>query len=158
MILMFALAACGGSGGTTGVGGSGGAGGSSGTGGAAGGGGTTGTGGTGGVACGGVACGSNQVCAHPSCGGGVAVCIPLGDAGQCAAGFTMTDQCSPGSGPGCIPPPCDPPPPRCVDVPPACLGAPSCSCLPSNVCQQPNGQFGGSCANVSNGSVLCLSA
>lgn len=172
VILVLAIAACGGGsgakdgGGGAGTGGSGGSGaggsgaggtstGGSGVGGSAG----SGTGGTGGgAACGGVTCASNQVCTHPSCGGGIAVCIPLGDAGQCPQGYTMTAQCSSGSGPGCIPPPCTPPAPRCVDVAPACLGTPTCGCLPSNVCEQPNGQYGGTCASVSNGSVFCLSA
>jgi hypothetical protein len=143
-----------GSGGTTGAGGASGA---TGAGGVAG---TTGTGGTAGtgVPCGGATCRADQVCVHPSCGGGVQVCLPLGDAGQCPSGWVMTDQCSSGSGPGCVPPVCDPPPPRCADVPAACSGAPTCSCLPSSVCTQSNGQNGGSCGFVSEANVICGSA
>jgi hypothetical protein len=111
------------------------------------------------AACGSITCRGDQVCVQPSCGGGIAVCIPLGDAGQCPDGYVETAQCSPtSSGPGCVPPPCDPPPPKCVDVPAACSGAPTCGCLPNDVCNQSNGQYGGFCTSVSNGQVLCLSA
>ncbi|HXT99941.1 MAG TPA: hypothetical protein VN903_03050 [Polyangia bacterium] len=150
-----------GHGGTTGAAGSTGAGGSAGT---TGGGGSTGSGGAtgagGGAACGSVRCGANQVCAHPSCGGGVAVCIPLGDGGQCPDNWIKTDLCNApaGAGPGCAPPPCNPPTPSCVDIPSACGGTPTCGCLPANICNLPNGQFGGTCAAVSAGQVLCLSA
>jgi hypothetical protein len=152
-----------GTGGTAGATGAGGAAGTAGAGGAAGStgaAGTTGTGGTGGVVgvpCGGVNCRADQVCVHPTCGG-VQVCDPLGDAGQCPSGWVMTNQCPTSGGPGCIPPACDPPPPKCVDTPAACSGAPMCSCLPADVCTQTNGQSGGSCAFVSEANVVCLSA
>jgi hypothetical protein len=144
-------------GGQAGTAGSASTGGTAGTAGTVGTAGSTGTGGAGHLACGSTTCGANQVCVNPSCGGGAEVCLPLGDAGQCPTGFTRTDQCSPGSGPGCVPPPCDPPPPVCVDISPACGPLPTCSCLPANVCQQQNGQFGGTCATVKSGQVLCLS-
>jgi len=138
--LLFAGACGGGSGGGDAGGGATGSGGSS---------------GAGGGGCGGVSCGGNQVCVHPSCGGGVAVCVPLGDAGQCPSGWTQV-QCP--SGPGCTPPPCTPPAPHCADVPAACSGTPSCTCLPNDICQQSNGQYGGFCTSVSGGQVICLSA
>ena len=103
-------------GGYSGMAGTGKGGGASGAGGAAGAG---GGGRTGGAACGGTTCTANQICVHPVCGLNIAVCIPLGDAGQCATGWVMTDSCGPGTGPGCRPPVCDPPPPSCVDVPAA---------------------------------------
>jgi hypothetical protein len=150
-------AGCGGS--TRGSDGGGGAGGTTGAGGATGSAGTTGSGGAGGgAACGSVRCGANQVCAHPSCGGGVAVCVPLGDAGQCPDNWVKTDACSIGGGPGCVPPACNPPSPSCVDIPAACAGTPTCSCLPANICTLPNGQFGGACAIANDGQVICLSA
>jgi hypothetical protein len=130
-----------------------------GSGGRGGAGGTAGTGGAGGaVACGGVTCGSNQVCVQPSCGGGVAVCTPLGDAGDCPTGWTMTNLCPIAGGAGCVPPPCTPPAPKCVDLPAACGGTPTCGCLPANVCALPNGQYGGSCVTANGKQVLCLSA
>jgi hypothetical protein len=164
-VLLVLAAGCGGGtggndgGGGAGTGGTTGAGGASGSTGAGGAAGATGTGGTGGgVPCGGVSCRADQVCVHPSCGGGAQVCIPLGDAGQCQSGWTMTNQCPTSGGPGCVPPPCDPPPPKCVDIPAACSGAPMCSCLPDTVCTQTNGQYGGICAFVSDANVTCLSA
>ena len=152
--------------GGTGAGGAAGTGGS-GTGGSAGHAGATGTGGTGAGGtgaeggaggnsplCGTAPCASNQVCVHPSCGGGVLVCERLPDGGQCAAGWTYHALCSlnsGGSGPGCEPPPCSPPLPFCADVPSACGGAPTCTCLPSNICQG-----GGQCGAVFNGgNVMC---
>lgn len=161
----------GGHGGTgTGGSGSGGLGGAAGTGGSVGHAGATGTGGTGagGAAgagaeggaggnsplCGTAPCASNQVCVHPSCGGGVLVCERLPDGGQCAAGWTYHALCSlnsGGSGPGCEPPPCSPPTPFCADIPSACGGAPNCTCLPSNICQG-----GGQCGAIFNGgNVMC---
>jgi len=131
-----------------------------GTTGAAGSGGTTGSGGVdGGVTCGDTRCGSNQLCVNPSCGGVlIEICFPLGDAAACPDGYRMKDDCSTTGGPGCVVPPCTPPPPSCADIPAACAGTPSCSCLPREVCQQPNG-LGGHCAfvNVNNGQVSCLS-
>jgi len=166
-VTFMLLAGCGGgqrgadAGGGAAGGGSGGAAaghaGTTGTAGTVGSAGSTGTGGAGQLACGSATCGANQICVSPSCGSGVQVCLPLGDAGQCPAGFKRTDQCSPGSGPGCVPPPCEPPPPFCVDIPSACGATPTCSCLAANVCQQQNGQYGGTCATVSNGRVFCLS-
>lgn len=147
------------SGGTTGTGGKGG---TTGAGGETGG--ATGQGGAaGGV---GVSCGSTtpcaigQVCVHPSCGGGTPPqCDPgLLDGGLCPSGWTYEPQCPPGSGtvPGCIPPACTPPGPYCVVVPAACSGAPSCSCLPSGVCQENGGS--GSCQSATSTEVLCGSA
>ena len=157
----------GGRGGDSGGHGGIGAGGAAGTGGSAGHAGATGTGGTGAGGagaeggaggnsplCGTAPCASNQVCVHPSCGGGVLVCDRLPDGGQCAAGWTYHALCSlnsGGSGPGCEPPPCSPPLPFCADVPSACGGAPTCTCLPSNICQG-----GGQCGAVFNGgNVMC---
>jgi hypothetical protein len=154
-----------GEGGSAGAGaggsGAGGHGGATGTGGAAGRGGTSGTGGggagTNGTLCGTSPCPSNQVCVHPSCGGGNLACDRLPDGGQCAAGWTYHALCSlsvGGSGPGCEPPPCTPPPSFCADVPSACGGKPTCTCLPSNICQ---GQ--GQCGTISvGGDVHCVSA
>jgi hypothetical protein len=136
------------SGGTTGTGGVTGTGGT-GTGG-------TGTGGQGGIFCGDTACASGQVCVHPSCGGGVAVCTPPQDAGTCPAGWTYMAFCVSRGGPGCTPPPCDPPLPYCADVPAACAGTPTCICLPSDVCARNGGNGGCMFANAS--AVMCGSA
>ena len=149
----------GGKGGATGAGGQGGAnGGTTGHGGAAGGGhGGTGAAGQGGTACGtGAPCTGGQVCVHPSCGGGVAICERLPDGGQCASGWTYTANCATGVGPGCIPPPCTPPAPFCADVPAACSGTPTCGCLPTSLCQQ-NGGSGG-CEFANSTEVMCGSA
>lgn len=88
-------------------------------------------------ACGSQACGANQICVHPSCGGGTPVCIPRGDAGTCPSGYTSTSSC-PGQPPGtpmCVPPPCTDPPSFCAEIPAQCEGNLTCSCLPANVCQ-----------------------
>jgi hypothetical protein len=161
-----------GHGGATGTGGAAGRGGTSGTGGAAGRGGTSGTGGAGagagggagagagggagsnGTLCGTSPCPNNQICVHPSCGGGTLVCDRLPDGGQCAAGWTYHALCSlssGGSGSGCQPPPCTPAAQFCADVPAACGGTPTCTCLPSNICDG-----GGQCGTVSTGgNVMC---
>jgi hypothetical protein len=136
--------ATGGAGGT----GAGGSGGGTGSGG-------SGTGGQSGLACGGQTCAPGQLCVHPGCGGGVAVCTPPQDGGICPAGWTSTDFCSPTAA-GCLPPPCDPPPSFCADVPPACAGTPSCGCLPSDICTRNGGT--GACGFISATSVTCLSA
>jgi hypothetical protein len=115
----------------------------------------TGAGGQGGVACGSTTCGSGQVCVHPSCGGGVAVCTPLQDGGTCPAGWTATDFCSP-THPGCVPPPCDPPLPFCANVPATCAGTLNCSCLPSDICTRNGGN--GTCGIVTATDVRCGSA
>jgi hypothetical protein len=150
-----------GGGGDTGAGGS--SGGSTGTGGKGGALGTGGQGGaTGGAGGGGTDCGSaepcstGQICVHLSCGGGVAVCDKLPDGGQCPSGWTFTANCATGVGPGCIPPPCTPPPPVCADLPAACAGTISCSCLPTNICTQNGGS--GSCQFVYSTGVMCGSA
>src|SRR5450631_1036695 len=154
----------GGHGGATGSGGAAGRGGTSGSGGAAGRGGTSGTGGAGagagggagsnGTLCGTSPCPNNQVCVHPSCGGGTLVCDPLPDGGQCPTGWTYHALCSltaGRSGSGCQPPPCTPAAPFCADVPAACGGTPTCTCLPSNICDG-----GGQCGAVSTGgNVMC---
>jgi hypothetical protein len=120
-------------------------------------------GGTGGVdggsnACGSRACSSTEVCVHPGCGGGVPICDPVPDGGQCPTGWTFQSSCPRpgGPGPGCQPPPCTPPAPFCITVPAACSGAPTCSCLPADICTQTGGT--GQCATVTNGEVVCLSA
>jgi hypothetical protein len=145
----------GGHGGATGTGGAAGRGGTSGTGGA--GAGTGGGAGSNGTLCGTSPCSSNQVCVHPSCGGGNLACDRLPDGGQCAAGWTYHALCSlssGGSGSGCEPPPCTPLPSFCADVPSACGGTPTCTCLPSNICQGH-----GQCGIISaGGNVMCLSA
>ncbi|HVV16919.1 MAG TPA: hypothetical protein VHH90_06920 [Polyangia bacterium] len=153
----------GGSGGT--AGGSGGAaggvgvatGGSGGRGGAGGKGGAPGTGGAqvggkGGAApCGTQSCASNEVCVRPGCGGGVAVCEPLADGGQCPTGWILS-LCAGGTGRmGCMPGPCTPPAPFCAPLPASCGGIPNCTCLPFNVC----GQYGGQCTWILNGGVMC---
>jgi hypothetical protein len=151
----------GGSGGDTGTGGS--SGGSTATGGAAGAFGTGGQGGAIGGAgghgtpCGsGAPCSTGQICVRPSCGGGVAVCEKLPDGGQCPSGWTYTGNCATGVGPGCIPPPCTPPPPFCADLPAACSGTPSCVCIPTSLCQE-NGGTGG-CQFVTSTELMCGSA
>jgi hypothetical protein len=110
----------------------------------------------GGHACGSSTCRANQVCVHPSCGGGTApMCfVAPNDAGQCPQGSTYQPHCAPTFGPGCLPAPCVPAPPFCADIPASCGGHPSCVCLPPNVC---NG--GGSCGLVdSTDAVICGSA
>jgi len=111
-----------------------------------------GDGGSGGVPCAGSStpCTAGQVCVHQTCGGPAAVCTPLPDGGQCASGWTRVDQCASGIGPGCEPPPCEPPPPHCADVPVACAGTPSCGCLTIGVCQG-----NGACLIVSGSQVTC---
>ena len=123
-----------------------------GSGGGGGGGDTGGDGGSGGVPCAGSStpCTAGQVCVHQTCGGPAAVCTPLPDGGQCASGWTRVDQCASGIGPGCEPPPCEPPPPHCADVPVACAGTPSCGCLTIGVCQG-----NGACLIVSGSQVTC---
>lgn len=148
----------GGTGGMT-TGGSGGtAGGSGGHGGAGGRGGAPGTGGAqaggkgGGAApCGTQTCASNEICIQPGCGGGVAVCDPVADGGQCPAGWTLT-LCAGGTGRlGCTPGPCTPPAPFCAPLPASCAGAPNCICLPFDVC----GQNGGQCSGIRDRTVMC---
>ena len=107
----------------------------------------------GGHACGSLTCRADQVCVHPSCGGGTPpMCYSTpDDAGQCPQGSTYQPHCPPSFAPGCLPPPCSPSPPFCADIPAACGGHPSCVCLPPDVC---NG--GGACGLVdSTGDVMC---
>ena len=144
-----------GGGGSNGTGGNIGAGGHGGAGGVSGSGGSSGAGGAGGSAvCGSRACTSSEICVHPGCGGGVFVCDPVPDGGQCPSGWTFNQSC-PGTGtaprPGCVPPPCTPPAPFCAPLPASCSGTPSCTCLPFNVC----GQNGGSCGFVQDSNVIC---
>jgi hypothetical protein len=141
----------GGSGGAAGAAGSAGheGGGASGTGGQAGG----GAGGSGG--CGGLTCSSTQVCVHPSCGGAAPQCVAVPAQG-CPSGWAPVTLCtyaSGGSGPGCLPPPCTPPPAFCADVPAACGGTPTCACLGGTICRG-----NGACGFVSGDQVGCLSA
>jgi hypothetical protein len=148
--------ATGGSGGTGGsagaVGGAAGTGGAGGSAGSSGAGGSH-TGGHGGGAgpCGTQSCASNEVCIHPGCGGGVAVCDPLPDGGQCPSGWTQSFCPAPAGRIGCVPGPCTPPAPFCAPLPASCGGSVSCTCLPQNVC----GQNGGQCSWIQNGIVMC---
>jgi hypothetical protein len=108
-----------------------------------------------GHACGASTCRSDQVCVHPSCGGGTPpMCLEHADGGQCPSGWTYQPFCSGGLtvGPGCVPPSsCTPQTPFCADVPASCGGRPSCTCLPANIC---NGN--GSCGSVyTSGDVMC---
>jgi hypothetical protein len=142
-----------GAGGSTGSGGSNGTGGHGAAGGAPGSGGSNGSGGAGGAAmCGSRACTSSEICVHPGCGGGVFVCDPLPDGGQCPSGWMLNQLC-PGTPPhpGCVPPPCTPPAPFCAPLPASCSGTLNCSCLPFNIC----GQNGGSCGFVQDRTVIC---
>jgi hypothetical protein len=111
--------------------------------------------------CGGTVCNSTEVCVHPSCGGGNAICNPLGDAAACPSGWTAA-QCFSGGGtvPGCQPPPCTPPAPYCFPLPAACVSGPSCTCLPYDVCSHADagGLSGGQCGIASARDVTCLSA
>jgi hypothetical protein len=95
-------------------------------------------------------CGTNQICVRPSCGSGSGpVCNAIaGDSGSCPNGFTYSASCYRNAawGPGCVPPPCTPPPPFCVDLPAACAGRLTCSCLDANVCRG-----GGQCGSILNG-------
>jgi hypothetical protein len=163
LLTLGILASCGSStgGGDGGGGQSGnGAAGATGTGGDAGGSGgsagQTGTGGAGGGAGGAATCGersctSGEVCVHPACGGGVAVCDPVPDGGQCPSGW-MQSLCPGASGRiGCVPGPCTPPAPFCAPLPASCSGTPSCTCLPQDIC----GQNGGQCGFVQSGMVTC---
>jgi hypothetical protein len=152
----------------TGGGGTGGEGGANGTGGQGGatagasghGGGGNSDGGAAGQA--GISCGSTspctngQICVHPSCGGGVAVCEKLPAGGQCPSDWTYTGNCATGVGPGCIPPPCTPPAPFCAEVPAVCSGTPSCGCVPASLCQQNGGT--GSCQFANSTEIMCGSA
>lgn len=105
-------------------------------------------GGDAGPICGGSQCGPHQVCVSMSCGGGAAVCTPAPDGGQCPSGLTYSATCAAGR-PGCMDPPCSPPPPSCMDVPAACAAPPTCSCLSFTVCGAMP------CASVVNGQVFC---
>jgi hypothetical protein len=110
--------------------------------------------------CQGVTCGPNDVCVHPSCGGGVPICQPVDDAGMCPPGWQHQPNCFQAgyAGPGCAPPPCQPPAPFCAPKPPACGNTVTCNCLPFNICQGEAG-FGGQCAFISGTrDVTCLSA
>jgi hypothetical protein len=138
-------------GGSTGTGGEGSALGTGGQGGA-----TGGAGGHGNPCSSAEPCSTGQICVHLSCGSGVAVCEELPDGGQCPSGWAYTANCATGVGPGCIPPPCTPPPPFCADVPGACSGTPTCNCLPTNLCIQ-NGGSGG-CQFANSTEVMCGSA
>ena len=141
-----------GSGGTAGEGGS-----SAGSGGAGGAAGATGTGGSsaggagGAAACGDRSCTSSEVCVRPGCGGGVAVCDPLPDGGQCPSGWTESLCGGTPNRTGCVPPPCTPPTPFCTPLPSSCSGTPSCACLPQNIC----GQNGGQCGFIEGGTAVC---
>jgi hypothetical protein len=122
------------------------------------GGGSTGNGGsTAFPACGTQTCTSNQICVHPSCGGGIApACIMLNDGGLCPSGWTYSSFCNNllSSGPGCRPPPCVNPPAFCASIPAGCGNAITCGCLPTNVCSG-----SGSCGLIQNGTdVVCMSA
>jgi hypothetical protein len=145
----------GGRGGAAGTGGRGGAAATGGRGGAAGTTGSAGMGGSGGAACGARACTSSELCVHPSCGGAAPACLPAPDSGQCPAGYTLRicPLIGGGTGPGCEPPPCQPPDPYCLTPPASCGAMPTCPCLPSDVCHG-----GGACGIVSKSEVLCLSA
>ena len=146
-------AGAGGSGGGAGGDGGGGqadGGGGGGVGGGAGG----GAGGSGGSSlCGTTACAAGEICVHPGCGGGVQVCDPVPDGGQCPSGWTFETLCArTPPGPGCIPPPCTPPAPFCAPLPASCSGNATCLCLPFDVC----GQNGGQCSTVQQGlNVMC---
>jgi hypothetical protein len=146
--------------GGTGPVGAGGTGGVAGVSGASGG--HSGTGGAGTITCGTSSCTSGQICVHPSCGGGVPPqCVPLVvDGGQCAIGWTYQTRCPIGSGtvPGCVPPPCTPPPQLCAPLPSACAGTPSCTCLPSTVCMPNGATTGGQCQFVNGQIVMCGAA
>jgi hypothetical protein len=109
----------------------------------------------GGQACGSAMCKTNQVCVHPSCGGGTPPqCFQAPDGGQCPQGTTFQQSCPPTFKPGCLPGPCTPPPPFCADVPASCAGHPTCNCLPGDIC----GGLG-SCGLVdTKDGVVCLSA
>ena len=110
------------------------------------------------------ACGAGQLCVYPSCGGGTAQpCSALNDAGGCPVGWSYSNQCLNGitASPGCMPPPCVPPPPFCVDLPATCNGTANCSCLPNNVCEvmlPGNAYTGGQCLFVHAAVVSCGSA
>ena len=109
----------------------------------------------GGPACGASTCRSDQVCVHPSCGGGTPpMCEEPSDGGQCPAGWTYQPNCVGGfiGGAGCVPPSsCTPQSPFCADVPASCGGRPSCTCLPADVCKG-----NGSCGSVyTSGDVMC---
>jgi hypothetical protein len=111
-------------------------------------------------ACQGITCGPNDVCVHPTCGGGVPFCQPVDDAGMCPPGWQHQPICSQAgsAGPGCSPPPCQPPAPFCAPKPAACGSTVTCNCLPFDICASEAG-FGGQCAFISGSrDVTCLSA
>jgi hypothetical protein len=135
----------------SGGGGSGGSGGGGGNGGSTGGAGGGAGGGGGSAACGGATCQSSEICVHPGCGGGPAVCEPVPDGGQCPSGWTLQPTCPNVGGPGCVPPPCTPPAPFCKPLPASCSGTPSCTCLPFDFC----GQNGGQCGIIQSRDVIC---
>ena len=149
----FGGTALGGSGetaaGGSGSGGRGGAGGKAGAPGT--GGGSAGGKGGGAAPCGTQTCGGNEVCIHPGCGGGVAICDPLPDGGHCPQGWTESLCPAPYGRVGCMPGPCTPPAPFCAPLPASCGGTPNCTCLPPDVC----GVNGGTCGWIQNGAVMC---
>jgi hypothetical protein len=111
------------------------------------------------LSCGSETCGANQYCVHPTCGGGVGTsCTPTPDGG-CPAGWRFSATCPIAQhlGPGCVPPPCTPPPGFCNDLHGACSAGLSCSCLPSNVCDGDGSAYGGSCGSVQGRDVSCVS-
>ncbi len=111
--------------------------------------------------CGTMNCAAAEICVHPGCGGGVAICDPPDDADACPTGWTRQPICfRPGGppGPGCAPPACTPPAPYCLSRPAGCPGSGiTCVCLPFNVCNGPDGGGvnGGSCAFVGQRDVTC---
>ena len=146
-------AGAGGTGGT-GAAGAGGMGGSAGAGGGVAG--TTGTGGAtggagGGTSCGQQSCTSGEICVRPGCGGGVQVCEPLPDGGQCPTGWTESLCYGDPGRTGCVPPPGTPPAPFCAPLPAACATTLNCICLPQDIC----GQNGGQCGLIQGQTVMC---
>jgi len=113
-----------------------------------------------GSTCGAMTCSTTEICIHPACSAGT-LCDPPDDAGACPPGWSYQPVCFRPAGPqapGCAPPPCTPPPSYCVPRPASCSdGGISCTCLPFNVCNGPDGGGvnGGQCAFVGQRDVTC---
>ena len=155
-------ASAGGGGGSDGGGSGGGGGGGSGNGGggagATGGGGSGGSGGSGtsGCATSPIGCGSTQVCVAADCTREAAQCMPITcvpNSNCCQAAV----PCTVDGGTGCASPirACidQVPTPVCASIGAGCSGAPTCACLPSNIC--PAGQV---CVGVSAARVVACAA
>jgi hypothetical protein len=104
--------------------------------------------------CGTAPCAASQLCIVMQSNGGPAHCAPLNDAGGCTAPLAYSSVCANlANKPGCASSG-SLQPIKCIDTPSGCANAPSCTCLPSDVCAV---AFG-SCSSVQQGRVFCVNA